>query len=148
MSRPLAIVLAVAVVAGGILTDALLVSSASASTTAPSPHIVARPNSIMVNGTTTLTGKNWPASKKVTLEECTQSTWVVMSNPCDTNNVVKVKANADGQFKTTMTVRTCPFTNSTPPGFEQTCYIGGNPKPSGVDTITLQGAVEITVTGP
>jgi hypothetical protein len=146
MSRPLALVLALAVAAGGLLTDALLVTSAGA---APSPHITARPNSIMVNHTTTLTGRHWPASKKVTLEECTESTWVVMqSAPCDTNNVVTVKADAKGQFKTVFTVHTCPTTDSSPPGFEQTCFIGGNPAPSGVDTIALQGAVKITVTGP
>ncbi|HVC70577.1 MAG TPA: hypothetical protein VNC61_10030 [Acidimicrobiales bacterium] len=147
MSRPLALILAVSVAAGGILTDALLVSSAAASTTAAAPHIVARPNSVMVNHTTKLTGKHFAASKRITLEECSQSTFVVMSNPCDSTNTIKVKTNAQGRFQTTFTVNTCPGGTITPPGFQQTCYIG-EPLPSGVDTISLQGSVTISITGP
>jgi hypothetical protein len=147
MSRPTALILAAAVVAGGLLSDALVVSSAGASTAAPAPHIVAKPNSVMVNTTTKLTGTHFPASTKITIEECAQSTWVVMSNPCDTDNSIKVKTNTKGQFHAVFTVHTCPDTVAAPPGFSQTCYIG-DPHPSGIDTITLLGAVKITVTGP
>ena len=144
MSRPLALILAVAVALGGIVTDALVVSPAVAGAT-PSPHIVARPNSIMVNGTTKLTGKHFAASKRITIEECAQSTWVVMSNPCDSTNTIHVKTDSQGQFQAVFKVQTC-FANPTP-GFSQTCYIG-EPLPSGVDTVTLTGAATITVTGP
>ena len=150
MFRPLALILVAAVVAGGIVTDALVISPAGASTAGPTPHIVAKPNSIMVNGTTKLTGKHFPASTSVTLDECSQTTWVVMSNRCDTNNSIKVKTNAQGQFQAVFTVHTCPATGATgtaSPGFSQTCYIG-EPRPFGIDTITLIGAVKITVTGP
>lgn len=145
MSRPLALILAAAVVAGGIVSAALVVSPAGASTTAPKAHITAKPNSIMVNDTTKLTGKNFPASKKLTIVECSQSTYVVMSNPCDTNNKITVKTNTKGQFQAVFTVHTCPATTAAPPG--ETCYIG-EPEPSGVDTITLVGAATITVTVP
>ncbi|HXQ62213.1 MAG TPA: hypothetical protein VN796_07760 [Acidimicrobiales bacterium] len=147
MSRPLALIFAAAVVAGGIVTDAFVVSPAGATTTTPKPHIVAKPNSVMVNHTTKLTGKHFPASKKLTIEECSQSIWVVMSNPCDTDNTITVKTNAQGEFQAVFTVHTCPDTGTTPPGFAEKCYIG-EPEPSGIDTISLVGAVTITVTGP
>jgi hypothetical protein len=148
MSRPIALILAAAVVvAGGLLSEALVVSSAGASTAAPAPHIVAKPNSVMVNTTTKLTGTHFPASTKITIKECPQTLWVVPANPCDTDNSITVKTNAQGQFHAVFTVHTCPDTVATPPGTSQTCYIG-DPHPSGIDTITLEGAVKITVTGP
>jgi hypothetical protein len=109
------------------------------------PHIVARPDSVMVNSTTKLTGTHFSASKRITIEECGQTMWVVTANPCNAKSVMKVKTNAKGQFKTAFTVDTCM--PSATPGFSETCYIG-ELMPSGVDTITLEGAVAITVTGP
>ena len=51
---------------------AALASGAAAQGTpvAAAPHIVARPDSVMVNATTTLTGVGFPAKSKVHLEEC------------------------------------------------------------------------------
>ena len=145
MSRRIALVLAAAALAGAMASDALLVSPAAATSDAASPHIVARPSSVMVNTTTKLTGKHFVASKRITIEECAQSTWVVMANPCDSTNTIHVKTDSQGRFHAVFNVQTC-FANPSP-GFSQTCYIG-EPLPSGVDTITLAGAVAITVTGP
>lgn len=122
-----------------------LVPSASWAAGSTKPRIVAHPDSVMVNTTTQLTGSHFPVSQRITLEECAETMWVVTANPCDANNVKKVTTNARGQFSTVFTVHACKPTAA--PGVSQTCYLG-QPTPTGVDTLTLDGAVKITVTGP
>jgi len=147
MARTPRLVLITAALVGvaSLLVPDLAQAAAPNATSSGSPHIVARPDSVMVNNTTKLTGKHFTASKRITIEECAQSTWVVTANPCDSSNAIKVKTNPHGKFEAVFRVHTCATT--TAPGFAETCYIG-EPTPSGVDTITLQGAVTITVTGP
>jgi hypothetical protein len=142
MPRPLASGRAVTALAGAVLVTAVSFGVASAS---PSPRIVARPDSIMVNGTTSLTGKHFPARATLTIEECSAPNWIAPQSPCDSSNAVAVHTNGGGNFKATMKVLTCPPTSA--PGFSQICYVG-EPKGTGVDTVTLVGAEQITVTGP
>lgn len=117
-----------------------LVSPAGAST---SPRIVANPRSVMVNSATKLTGSNFPASTRITIKECSSTSWYVLANPCV--SAIKVKTNASGGFKTSMTIHGCPGSSGT--GTSETCYVG-EPTPYGVDTMTLTGAAKITVTVP
>jgi hypothetical protein len=131
--------------AGGL---PLLAAPASSAPPAGAPHIVARPDSVMVNTSTTLIGRNFRPHTTIRLRECSVRTWVVTANPCASGNGVTVATNAKGAFKTSMVAEVCPGVGSTPPpGFAEICYIG-EPVPQGVDTITLVGAVRITVTGP
>ena len=128
---------------------ALPLLAVPASGAAPAgPHIVARPDNVMVNTKTTLIGRNFTPDTTIRLLECSQKTWIVPEDPCANGNAVTVATNAKGAFRTQMTAEVCPGVPSTPPpGFAEHCYIG-QPVPQGIDTITLVGAVRITVTGP
>ena len=133
-------------------TMVALVTSAAAQTTVPpvaaAPHIVARPNNLMVNATTTLTGTGFPAKSRVSLAECGAASWIAPRDPCDTTNTVTVTTNRAGGFTTPFKVQLCPRTTPpVPPVTEETCYVG-EPHPTGVDTIALRGAARITVTYP
>jgi hypothetical protein len=145
MARLSAVFVAALTLTGGAVVG--LSSLSAASTPAASPRIVAHPHSVMVNGSTTLTGTNFKPRKSVTIKECSEKTWIVPQDPCDSTNSIVVKANGQGGFTSSFTVQTCPDGTTTPPGFSERCYIG-DPTPSGIDVITLVGAARITVTGP
>jgi hypothetical protein len=124
-----------------------LLPLAAAGASGSSPHIVAKPDNVMVNTTTLLYGRNFAPSTSLTVKECGAKNWIVPQNPCDSTNSVTVTTDKQGRFKSSFKVQTCPSGASTPPGFSEKCYIGV-PKPNGVDTIALVGATGITVTGP
>jgi hypothetical protein len=137
--------LAVVALAGGAVAGA-----AGAATPTPTPpHIVARPNNVMVNTTVKLVGTGFPPRATLTIEECGQTTWIVgQQAPCDTNNTITVVTNRYGRFAGLFKVELCPRSQATtPPITQETCYVG-NPQPRGIDTITLVGAAKITVTYP
>jgi hypothetical protein len=124
------------------------IDSAAASTPrVTAPHIVAHPNSRMVNTSIKLIGTHFKAKSTITIKECSKAEWVVTQDVCDTTNSIVVKTNGGGRFTSSFTVQTCPEGTTSPPGFSETCYIG-DPTPSGVDVIDLVGAATITVTGP
>jgi hypothetical protein len=139
MSRLLTLIVATAITVTAFVTPAL------ASAPKATAHIVADPDSVMVNSPTTLTGRHFEANKRITLAECAERNWIAPQDPCDTTGTIKVKTNVKGQFTAKFTVRTCP--EATTPGTEQTCYIG-ELTPTGIDTVALVGAVAVTVTGP
>ena len=150
-----ALVLAV----GGIGLIGLEASPAGATLTSSqaSPHIVARPNNLMINTNTMLTGTGFKPRSNLTVEECSTKTWIAPQNPCATSNVIHVRTNQAGYFKHAMTAKVCPSNGpphaqgsnrpSHPQGFAQRCYVGV-PTGRGVDEIVLVGATPITVTGP
>ena len=100
----------------------------------------------MVNRATDLTGMNFKSKKSITIEECSETTWIVPQDPCGTNSI-KVKTSSHGGFMGSFTVQTCPGGTNTGPSFSEKCYIG-DPTPSGIDVVSLVGAAKITVTGP
>jgi hypothetical protein len=111
------------------------------------PVITANPNNLMVNTNTTLTGRHFARAKALRLVECSRTAWVVVAqNPCDTNNIVTVTTNRAGGFTTRFKAELCPDATRVGPTAVR-CYIGV-PRPSGVDTVTLEAAVAITVTYP
>ena len=144
MARLSAFVAALTLIGGAVVG---LSSLSAASPPAASPHIVAHPHSVMVNGSTTLIGTNFKARKSITIKECSEKTWIVPQNPCASTNAIVVKTNAQGGFTSSFTVQTCPGGTTSSPGFSETCYIG-DPMPSGIDVINLVAAARITVTGP
>ena len=126
------------------------VSIAAAGTPVSStPHIVARPDNVMVNSSIRLIGTGFPADTTIALRECASKGWIVPQNPCDTNNGVSVTTDALGGFKTSFKAELCPrgVQPGSRPVTSDTCYIG-EPKPAGIDTIELVGAAKITVTYP
>ena len=146
MSHSRALALAAgASLAGGLIATALAVPAAGAAAPTAGAHIVAHPDSVMVDTATRLTGTHFPAKTKITIKECTERNWIVPQNPCDASPV-RVRTNAKGTFQIEFTVHTCPGDSRTP-GFSQTCYVG-EPTISGLDTQTLTAAATITVTGP
>jgi len=147
MRRRLMTILSATIVTVGVLAGVLVLAPAVANARTAAPHIVAHPRSVMVNTATMLKGMHFPVNTSITLEECSQKNWIAPQSPCDTTNAVTLTTHGNGQFKTSFTVDTCPAGGSSSPGFSQKCYIG-EPKGTGVDTLTLVGAVAIKVTGP
>jgi hypothetical protein len=139
-------VVAALILVGGAVVGPTSVSADAGGTGVP-PHIVARPQSVMVNRSTTLVGTNFKPRKSLTIKECPETTWVVPEDPCDSTNSIVVKTNGRGAFTSSFTVQTCAGGTTTSPGFSEKCYIG-DPTPSGIDVITLVGAARVTVTGP
>jgi hypothetical protein len=101
----------------------------------------------MVNTRTTLIGRNFTPHTTVHLVECSQTSWVVMQNPCSTGNGITVTTNAKGGFVARMKVETCPAVPPVGVGLAERCYIGV-PKVSGIDTVSLVPDTAIVVTFP
>ena len=126
----------------------IIVALALPSLAATSPHITATPHNVMVNTTISLSGRGFPAHKRLTIAECSSTGWVVVQNPCDTDNTIVVHTNRHGRFTADFHVELCPRANTAGgPITQEKCFIG-NPQPQGVDTITLVGAAKIIVTYP
>jgi hypothetical protein len=145
VTRILRSLAALAVISGGLVGVFSIAAGARSPT--PAPHIVAHPHSVMVDGSTMLVGTNFKPRESITLKECSETTWIVPQDPCDSTNSIVVKVNRQGTFKNSFTVQTCPGDTSTSSGVSETCYIG-DPSPSGIDVINLVGAAKIKVTGP
>jgi hypothetical protein len=137
-------VLASAVLAAGVGLGAVSVAAAAAPAANHGPNIVAKPDSVMVNKTTTLTGSGFRRHRKLTIWECSARNWIVPKQICNHRNAVTVRTNARGGFSVKFKVLVCPATSK---GFSRHCFVGV-PTPRGVDTVILVGATRITVTGP
>jgi len=131
-------------------------SAAGAAPSAPAAHaakqgptIVAKPDSVMVNRSTTLTGSGFKPHKKLTIWECSAKFWLVPQQVCNHRNAVIARTNSHGGFIVKMKVLVCPVLNSAvaPAGFSRRCFVGV-PTIRGIDAVELVGAVRITVTGP
>jgi len=135
---------------GLAVTIAVLAAGVSGSQagaiSATPPHIVAKPNNLMINTKTTLTGSGFPAKTKLTIAECPGTNWIVPQNPCVKNNTVSVVTDSHGRFTHQFRVELCGGKRGPEPT-SQICYIG-DPHPEGIDTITLLGAAKVTVTYP
>jgi hypothetical protein len=114
--------------------------------TAATPRIVAKPDNLMVNTKTTLTGSGFPARTKLSIVECSTTNWVVTAHPCVTGNKISVTTDSHGRFTHTFKVVLCGGKRGPEPT-SQICYIG-NPHPRGIDTEHLDGAAKVTVTYP
>ena len=132
--------LTIAVLAAGILT-----SQAGAVSATP-PHIVAKPDNLMVNTKTTLTGTGFPAKTRLAIQECSTNFWIAPKHPCGTANKITVQTDSHGKFVRQFRVALCGGKRGPGPT-SQICYIG-HPHPRGVDTVTLVGAARVTVTYP
>jgi hypothetical protein len=127
------------------LAGAMATSQAAAVAPTP-PHIVAKPNNLMINTKTTLTGSGFPAKARLMIEECSSTGWVVVANPCVKTNKISVVTDRQGRFKAQFLIVLCGGKRGPEPT-SQICYLG-NPQPEGIDTITLLGAAKVTVTYP
>jgi hypothetical protein len=138
----LALVLTAATLAAGAVS-----AEATAASTTP-PRIVAKPNNAMVNTKIVLTGRGFAARATLAIMECSNKGWVVVQRPCVSSNKISVVTDAHGGFTRKFRVELCPRSQSgAGPATKETCYIG-NPHPEGIDTMSLLGAVRITVTYP
>jgi len=128
------------------LSVAAVVSAAAVQV--PAPRISAKPDNVMVNTDTRLSGRNFAPSTQLTLAECAQTNWIAPQDPCDTNNTVTVTTSAKGTFRATMKVEVCPAkVNGSPNGLAAHCFIGV-PRDTGVDTIALSPHTKMEVTYP
>lgn len=123
-----------------------IVSGQAGAVTAIPPRIVAKPNNLMINTKTLLTGSGFPARTRLTIEECSMTNWVVTANPCDTTNKISVLTDAHGRFTRQFKVELCGGKRGPEPT-SQICYVG-DPHPEGIDTIALLGAARVIVSYP
>ena len=131
----------------GIFAGGIAAGQAGAVSSTP-PHIVAKPDNVMVNTKVMLTGTGFKALTKLVIKECGSTNWVVTQHPCDSDNTISVVTDAHGRFVKVFKVELCPRSKpASGPVTQETCYIG-NPQPHGVDTISLVGAARVTVTYP
>jgi hypothetical protein len=141
----------VRVVTAALVAAAMLALAAGFALAAQAPaarkaKITARPDNVMVNGHSTLTGRGFPAHAVLALRECGRTFWLVPNEPCNTRNAVSVKTDARGRFTTTFSAEVCPEGQPGKVITERTCYIGV-PRVS-EDTVALEGAAKIIVTYP
>ena len=73
-----------------------------------SPKIKATPHKLMINTTTMLKGKHFPANTTIRLLECGRTSWLAPSNPCLEDNAKEVTTDAKGRFETSFTAGLCP----------------------------------------
>jgi hypothetical protein len=144
-STKLRTVTAGAAAAGALGLAVLAIGAGAVAAISPlPPTITVKPNNVMVNTVTKVTGHNFVPGQTVRLVECSKTTWIVPQNPCDTNNGKTVTANSLGGFVTRMKVEACPAITA---DLSEQCYIG-QPKPTGIDTVALQPYAGIVVTFP
>jgi hypothetical protein len=130
-----------------VAAASVAVASVAAYATA-GPSIKAHPASAMVNTTISLRGRDFQPDATLLIVECGARRWVVMATPCDSNNTVSVATDQRGRFTTRFVLELCPRVASpTPPATREQCFIG-HPQLNGIDTDTLLGAKQVTVTYP
>lgn len=145
MSRRWARGTAVVVGAVSIFGSFPVVACPGASASAQ-PHIVVQPSTARAGSSVAVRGTGFPARTRLTVEECSASSWIAPQDPCVKHNAVSTRTNQQGGFRLHMVVRTCPVrTSDGTHRRSRTCYIGV-PHPSGIDTIELTGAAQIRVT--
>ncbi len=128
-----------------VAATSLCVTTAGAAVS--SPHVKAQPNNVMVDTSVSLTGVRFPAKSTFTVKECSATAWIAPQNPCSTNNAVSVTTNRRGRFLASLKAGVCAGGKRGKEPTSVICYVG-EPQPNGVDTISLVGAVKITVTYP
>lgn len=132
---------------GGLVAASVLLAGGAVGASPTPPHIVAKPNNLMVNTTTKLTGTGFTPNTSLKVAECSRTSWLLPKQPCATSNKVTVTTNASGGFKATMKAVVCPkIKTADTRGFMETCYVGV-PRIS-KDSVALIGAAKIIVTGP
>jgi Neocarzinostatin family len=134
--------------AAAMLATPTVAMATPASAVSPRPpKIKAHPDNSMVNTFTTLTGSGFSPNATLRLTECSTTNWAVgAQSPCNANNTVTLTTGATGEFTTKFQADVCPNGKRVGPTAVR-CYIGV-PKPSGIDTMTLEAAAKITVTYP
>ncbi|HXB16329.1 MAG TPA: hypothetical protein VNV44_11375 [Solirubrobacteraceae bacterium] len=123
----------------------LAIAPASAQAMA-SGKVMANPRDVMVNTTTTLKGKGFPANTTIKLRECGKKSWLDPAYPCLEENGKSVVTNAKGRFETTFEVRYCPEAERAKRPTTVVCYIGS--LETGEDTGELAGAARLLVSYP
>ena len=108
--------------------------------------VMAKPHSVMINTTTTLTGKGFRANTTIQLRECGEKSWLYPAFPCLEENAKAVMTNAKGRFETTFEVRFCPEAERAKKPTTVICYIGS--LLTGEDTGELAGAARLLVSYP
>ncbi len=131
----------------GLATAITSLGMTSAGAALRSPHIKAQPNNAMVNTSIALTGTTFHAHSTFTIKECSMTAWIAPQNPCSASNAVSVTTNKHGRFKASIKAEVCAGGQRGKEPTSVICYLG-HPQPTGVDTIGLVGATQITVTYP
>ena len=107
-------------------------------------HIVAKPSTLKVNATTTLTGTGFPANTRLPIAECSKTSWATGQFPCNSSTQFLVVTDSHGHFVHKLKVTLCGGKRG-PTANSQICFVG-QPRPTNAKTVGLLGAVKVTVT--
>jgi hypothetical protein len=129
----------------GVAAMALTIAAA-AQAAGGGPHIMAKPHKVMVNTTTLLKGKGFPANTTIQLRECGRTFWLAPEEPCLSGNATSVTTDARGRFQTSFEVGLCPEGEQIGHRTERLCYVGE--LETGEDTGRLVGAGKLQVSYP
>jgi hypothetical protein len=111
-----------------------------------SPKIKAMPHKVMIDTTTMLKGRHFPANTTIQLLECGKTHWLAPASPCLDENATEVTTDARGRFETSFSVGLCPEGEPTMHPTERVCYVGE--AVFGEDTGELVGAAKLKVSYP
>ena len=111
-----------------------------------SAKIKANPHNLMVNTTTVLKGKRFPANTTIQILECGKTSWFAPSMPCLEDNATEVTTDAKGRFETTFKAGVCPEGERVKQRTEVVCYVGE--VVFGEDIGSLVGAERLKVSYP
>lgn len=128
------------------LVAALAAAAPAPAMGAAAPKIMAKPHKLMVNTTTTLKGRGFPANTTIQLRECGRTFWLAPDYPCLESNATSVLTDAKGRFQTTFQVGLCPEGEATKRPTQRVCYVGE--LVAGEDTGELVGAARLLVSYP
>lgn len=106
-------------------------------------HIVAKPGTLKVNATTTLTGTGFPAHTRLPIAECSKTSWATGQFPC-ANNQFLVVTDGHGHFVHKLKVTACGGKRG-PTAKSQICFVG-QPSPRTSRVVEQLGAAKIIVT--
>lgn len=136
LKRPLAL---------SVTALATLAVTAVPAAAAGAPKVKAKPHEVMVNTSTTLTGRHFPANSTITISECGSTSWLAPSDPCLRERDVTVTTDAKGRFETTFDAGVCEGKMTKRPT-ERICWVGE--LVTGEDNGELVGAAKLRVTYP
>jgi hypothetical protein len=131
---------------GCALAAALLTAAPVYATAGGSPKIKATPRVLMVNTTTMLKGRHFPANTTIRLQECGKTSWLAPSDPCLEQSPVEVTTDAKGRFETSFKAGVCPEAERVKMRTEVVCYVGE--LAFGEDTGSLVAAAKLLVSYP
>ena len=120
------------------------VTKSAKTSKAVAPSVVVSPATQLAPGrVVSVTGTHFASRRTFTLEECSQTSFVVMLHVCNNAQSIHVTTDRTGRFRSKLTVEVCPSLQRQTTALK-VCYVGVVTL-AGVDVDSLAGAAKITM---